>query len=47
MKNTGFTLIELVVTVMIVAILATSALPIVQLTMQRNKETEQSSHSGR
>ena len=40
MKNAGFTLIELVVTVMIVAILAAGAVPIVQLTIQRNKETE-------
>lgn len=40
MKNSGFTLIELVVTVMIVAILATGALPIIQLTKQHNKEAE-------
>lgn len=40
MKNAGFTLIELVVTVMIVAILAAGAVPITQLTIQRNKETE-------
>jgi len=40
MKNAGFTLIELVVTVMIVAVLAAGAVPIVQLTIQRNKETE-------
>jgi general secretion pathway protein G len=40
MKSSGFTLIELVVTVLIVAILATGAVPIMQMTMQRNKETE-------
>jgi general secretion pathway protein G len=40
MNNAGFTLIELVVTVMIVAILAAGAVPIAQLTIQRNKETE-------
>ena len=40
MKNAGFTLIELVVTVMIVAILAAGVVPIAQLSSQRNKETE-------
>ena len=40
MRNSGFTLIELVVTVLIVAILATGATPILQVTIQRNKETE-------
>ena len=40
MKNAGFTLIELVVTVMIVSVLAAGAVPIVQLTNQRNQETE-------
>jgi general secretion pathway protein G len=40
MKSTGFTLIELVVTVMIVAILAAGAVPIAQLTIQRNQEME-------
>jgi general secretion pathway protein G len=36
----GFTLIELVVTVAIVAILATGALPLTQIIMQREKERE-------
>lgn len=40
MKQSGFTLIELVVTVLIVAVLASGAMPIVKLTVQRNKETE-------
>jgi general secretion pathway protein G len=40
MKSTGFTLIELVITVMIVAILAAGAMPLAQLTIQRNQETE-------
>jgi general secretion pathway protein G len=40
MKSTGFTLIELVVTVMIVSILAAGAVPLAQLTSQRNKEKE-------
>jgi len=39
-KNLGFTLIELVVTVFIVAILAATAQPLVELTLKRNKESE-------
>lgn len=40
MAARGFTLIELVVTVMIVAILASVALPLTELVAQRNKEQE-------
>jgi len=40
MKQSGFTLIELVVTVLIVSILATAAAPVLQVTIQRNKEIE-------
>lgn len=36
----GFTLVELVVTVAIMAILATAALPLVEVTVQRSKEQE-------
>jgi general secretion pathway protein G len=39
-RSDGFTLIELVVTVTIVAILATVAMPMLQLTVQRTKESE-------
>ena len=38
--NRGFTLIELVVTVAIVALLATSAMPLLELTVKRSKEAE-------
>jgi general secretion pathway protein G len=40
MRYAGFTLIELIVTVMIVAILATGAMPVMQLTVKRNQEME-------
>lgn len=38
--NTGFTLIELVVTVAIVAVLASVVTPMLQMTYQRSKEVE-------
>ena len=39
-KLTGFTLIELIVTVTIVAILASVAMPMLKMTIQRGKESE-------
>jgi general secretion pathway protein G len=39
-KNNGFTLIELVITVTIVAILASVAVPLMEVAVQRNKEQE-------
>ena len=39
-KFRGFTLIEVIVTLLIVAILATGATPILELTIKRNKEIE-------
>ena len=39
-KQKGFTLIELIVTVTIVAILASVAMPMLKMTVQRSKESE-------
>ena len=40
MKSRGFTLIEMIVTVAVVAVLAAIAVPVMQLTAQRAKESE-------
>jgi len=39
-NHSGFTLIELVVTLVIVAILGSAAMPMIQLNVKRSKETE-------
>ena len=39
-STSGFTLIELVVTVAIVAVLASGIMPMIEVTVQRNKEQE-------
>ena len=38
--NKGFTLIELIATVTIVAVLASAAMPVLKMTVQRSKENE-------
>ena len=39
-KNAGFTLVELLVTLVLLALLVTSASPVVQLNAKREKERE-------
>jgi general secretion pathway protein G len=39
-RQAGFTLIEMIITVAIVALLATMAMPLTKVTVQRNKEQE-------
>lgn len=43
-KQQGFSLIELIVTVVIVAILASATMPLLKMTVQRTKENELRTH---